>query len=137
MGPLDMGGRHEVTRSLKQQEPGQGRRYANAADTPKLAQNKTQSHKRGRHYIITPKLGDSFTIQLMGREAWALDRLIAAGLSGCTPADNPAPRWSGYVHKLREHRVPIETLHEHHDGEFSGTHGRYVLRAKVQKGGVV
>jgi hypothetical protein len=31
--------------------------------------------------------------------------------------------------------VPIETVTEPHSGEFSGTHGRYVLRADVVKGG--
>src|SRR5665811_1625975 len=32
-----------------------------------------------------------------GRDAWALDQLIRAGKRGCTPIDNPAPRWSHYV----------------------------------------
>jgi hypothetical protein len=27
--------------------------------------------------------------------------------------------------------VPIDTIHEKHEGEFPGTHARYVLRATV------
>jgi hypothetical protein len=86
-------------------------------------------------YLVTPEGGDPFTIIATGREAWALDRLRAAGPKGCTPRTEPAPRWSAYVHRLRELGVPIETLHEPHGGEFPGTHGRYVLRGTAQKGG--
>lgn len=70
-------------------------------------------------------------IEVTGREAWALESLIAAGERGCTPIDNPAPRWSGYVHDLRRFGVDIETIHEPHGGAFPGTHARYVLRAPV------
>lgn len=65
-----------------------------------------------------------------GREAWALRELINAGERGCTPIDNPAPRWSHYVWLLRD-TFEIETLHEGHGGPFSGTHGRYILRSPV------
>lgn len=65
-----------------------------------------------------------------GREAWALRELINAGERGCTPIDNPAPRWSHYVWLLRDTFV-IETIHEGHGGLFSGHHGRYILRSKV------
>jgi hypothetical protein len=68
-----------------------------------------------------------------GRDAWALWELIRAGAKGCTPKDAPAPLWSAYVHKLRsEYALPIETVHEVHEGPFKGVHGRYVLRAKVR-----
>ena len=70
-------------------------------------------------------------ITVAGRNKWALEQLIEAGTQGCTPIDNPAPRWSGYVHNLRELGVPIETCHEAHGGPFSGTHARYVLTAQV------
>jgi len=53
-------------------------------------------------------------------------------------ADNPAPRWSAYVHNLRESGVEIETVTEPHGGDFAGHHGRYVLRCGVSpdwKGG--
>ena len=67
------------------------------------------------------------------REAWALDELIQAGEIGCTPIDNPAPRWSGYVHKLKKnHSLSIQTITEPHGGPFKGTHGRYVLRSIVK-----
>lgn len=67
-----------------------------------------------------------------GRDAWALQELLAAGSKGCTPIDNPAPRWSGYIHKLRRAGVDIETVHEQHDGPFAGRHARYVLRSTIR-----
>lgn len=83
-------------------------------------------------YIITPEGGEPFAIEAKGREAWALERLAKAGPRGCTPMEQPAPRWSAYIHNLRGHRVPIETVREPHGGEFAGSHGRYVLHATVR-----
>ena len=55
---------------------------------------------------------------------------------GCTPIDNPGPRWSGYVYKLkRNHGLSIQTINEAHGGPFKGTHGRYVLRSTVRAAG--
>ena len=108
--------------------------HANAAGTRKVAQAKARARRAGL-YRITPETGEVFTIEAKGREAWALDRLLWAGPKGCTPIEQPAPRWSAYVHKLRGLGVPIETLREPHGGEFAGHHGRYVLRAAVRKGG--
>jgi hypothetical protein len=122
------------TRNLLAQEPGRVERHAIAAGTWTIAQLKGRA-KRAGLYQVTPEGGEPFTIEATGREAWALDRLLTAGPKGCTPIDQPAPRWSAYVHKLRKRGVPIDTLHEPHGGEFSGTHGRYVLRADVRKGG--
>lgn len=130
-----MGGGHEMARNLREQEPGRGSRHANAAGTPNIAQGKARA-KRAGLYHIHPKGGEPFTIYAKGRTAWALDRLRLAGPKGCTPIDQPAPRWSAYVFNLRGLGVPIETVTEPHGGEFSGTHGRYVLRARVVKGGV-
>lgn len=76
--------------------------------------------------------GTPRTITPTGREAWALRELIQAGARGCTPIDNPAPRWSAYIHDLRhEFGLYIETIHEKHGGDFPGTHARYVLRSQV------
>jgi len=129
-----MGGGQEMTRNLRAQEPGQGSRQANAADTLNIPQAKCRARRTGL-YHVTPESGEPFTLYVMGREAWALDRLRWAGPRGCTPIEQPAPRWSAYVHTLRGRGVPIETIHEPHGGEFSGTHGRYVLRADVRKVG--
>ena len=129
-----MGGGHEMTRNLREQEPGRDSRHANAAGTPNIAQGKARA-KRAGTYHITPEGGETFTIYAKGREAWALDRLRWAGPKGCTPIEQPAPRWSAYVFCLRGRGVPIETIYEPHGGEFSGHHGRYVLRADVRKGG--
>ena len=117
-----------------QAQPGQRDRFAEAAGTSKLAQTKGGA-KRACLYQVQPETGDAFTIQAKGRDAWALDRLREAGARGCTPITEPAPRWSAYVHNLRGLGVPIETLTEQHGWQFAGTHGRYVLRADVRKGG--
>ena len=119
-----------------QADTGQGNRYAKAAGTENIAQGKGRA-KRSGLYHVTPEDGEPFTIEAKGREAWALDRLRFAGPKGCTPITEPAPRWSAYVHKLRGQGVPIETVTEPHGGPYSGTHGRYVLRADVRKGDAV
>ncbi len=51
---------------------------------------------------------------------------------GCTPIDNPAPRWSAYVKNLRDAGIKIETIHEGHKGPFPGTHGRHVLKSSIE-----
>lgn len=129
-----MGGGHEMARHLRGQEPGRGNRFADAAGTPKIAPGTGKRHKRAGLYLVTPEGGETFTIHATGREAWALERLGAAGAAGCTPITEPAPRWSAYVHKLRRRGLPIETIHEAHGGEFAGHHARYVLHARVEKG---
>ena len=123
-----------MTPARGQAQPGLGNRYANAADTQNIAQAKARL-KRAGIYIVIPECGKTFIIRAKGREAWALERLIKAGPKGCTPIEQPAPRWSSYVHLLRGRGVPIETVTEKHGGEYPGTHGRYVLRARVAKGG--
>lgn len=69
-------------------------------------------------------------LSFAGREAWALRELIRAGEAGCTPIDNPAPRWSHYVWLLRD-TFEIDTVLEDHGGPFAGQHARYVLRDDV------
>ena len=73
----------------------------------------------------------AFRLALRGRNAWAMKQLMKAGSSGCTPIDNPAPRWSAYVHNLRRFGVAIETITEQHGGAFAGNHARYVLMTNV------
>lgn len=70
-----------------------------------------------------------------GRRAWALLHLLNAGSKGCTPIDNPGPRWSGYVHRLRGNGFVIETINEDHAGSFSGHHARYRLHSDVAVSG--
>ena len=77
--------------------------------------------------------GEMRSIAVSGRDRWALERLMDAGARGCTPIDEPAPRWSGYVFNLRQMGVEIETIHERHGGPFAGTHARYVLRSNVRR----
>lgn len=66
-----------------------------------------------------------------GRYAWTLHNLIEAGKRGCTPIENPAPRWSHYVMILRRAGISIETIEEPHGGAYKGFHGRYVLRVQL------
>lgn len=80
---------------------------------------------------LTVQTAAGNTITVRGRDAWALDALIASGFVGVTPLHNPAPRWSGYVHKLRKAGLLVETIDEGHKGPFAGTHARYVLRSPV------
>ncbi|AWC22060.1 hypothetical protein CO731_01516 [Aminobacter sp. MSH1] len=74
---------------------------------------------------------DGQTMTITGRDAWCLLRLIEAAERGCTPIEQPAPRWSAYVHKLRQFGLYVETIHEGHKGDFPGNHARYVLRSTV------
>lgn len=129
-----MSGGQMETPARGQAQPGQDGRLATAAGISNIAQGKARAKAAGLYHIV-PEGGEPFDLYAKGREAWALDRLRAAGPKGCTPITEPAPRWSAYVHKLRERGVPIETLTEPHGGEFAGHHGRYVLRAMVRKGG--
>ena len=84
-----------------------------------------------RSYAVSHPNGQTFDITIKGRVRWALEQLLEAGPKGCTPIDNPAPRWSAYVFELRQSGIEIETIHEPHGGAFAGTHARYVLRSKV------
>ena len=131
-----MSGGQSETPARVQAQPGQGSRYAEAAGIPNIAQSKGCSKRAGLYEIHAEGGGEPFTIGVVGREAWALDRLVEAGRLGCTTIEQPAPRWSAYVHGLRGHRVPIETVREQHGDAFPEHHARYVLRATVRlKGG--
>lgn len=129
-----MGGQMEAPRGW-QADAGPGNRYATAAGTERVARAKAARHKGDTANRVTPPGGGAFTIYVKGRTRWALERLIAAGPRGCTLIEQPAPRWSAYIHKLRELGVAIETLHETHAGAFPGHHGRYVLRCDVRRAG--
>lgn len=126
-----MSGGNGMARNLLLQEPGREERHANAADTSKVAHGARKRHNRGTPYRVVCRNDDSFHIVVSGRVRWALEQLLKAGRQGCTPIKNPAPRWSAYVFELRELGLEIETITEAHDGEFSGHHGRYVLRCSV------
>lgn len=89
------------------------------------------TEKRGGKYFLIAEIEDGPRVTVIGRDAWCLKRLIQSGSKGCTPIDEPAPRWSGYVHKLRKLGFYIETIHEAHEGPFAGTHARYVLHSPV------
>lgn len=104
-----------------------------STDAQTLTDEGVERHTNGTSYHVTRSAGDDFEIVVSGRDRWALEQLRLAGKSGCTPIDNPAPRWSAYVFNLRELGVDIETVHERHDGPFPGTHARYVLKSRVTR----
>ena len=108
---------------------GAGKPVQSAAE----GKGKLARQKRAVTFTVTPHdpCAAPVTITVCGRVLWALERLAAAGPKGCTPITEPAPRWAAYVHTLRTLGVPIETVHEEHEGDFPGTHARYVLRATV------
>lgn len=87
---------------------------------------------KSRKRMTVRVIPDGMPITIIGRDAWALDCLLGAGERGCTPIDNPGPRWSHYVFKLRQAGLVVETVHENHGGPYPGTHARYVLRSKVE-----
>ena len=83
--------------------------------------------------LIIVVRADDRTFTVRGRDAWALLELMKAGPHGCTPIDNPGPRWSGYVFNLKRNcGLSIKTRHECHRGDFPGTHARYVLLTAVE-----
>ncbi|CUK08397.1 hypothetical protein PH7735_03240 [Shimia thalassica] len=85
-------------------------------------------------FTDTTPQGETFNLLLAGRNRWAMEQLIKAGVKDCTPSDTPAPRWAAYTHNLRSFGVPIETANEKHKGPYPRTHARYVLRAQVKGG---
>jgi Winged helix domain len=61
------------------------------------------------------RLDDDSILTVEGDDARALSRLVHAGEHGCTPINNPVPRWCHYVW-------------EAHSGAYAGHNARYVFR---------
>lgn len=103
--------------------------------TDNLARSTAEGKPRKRKPVTKVEVLDTEpprVIQFTGRDAWCFHQLYAAGVTGCTTLSQPAPRWSAYVFNLRERGLVIDTLYEAHGGEYSGVHGRYVLRSPVR-----
>ncbi|WP_223216493.1 winged helix domain-containing protein [Rhizobium mesosinicum] len=92
---------------------------------------KTKAQVFGRIQLYDGDAPKGPPITIVGREWWALQQLIEAGDRGCTPIDNPAPRWAHYVWLLRGNGIDVETIHESHGGQFPGTHARYTLKSRL------
>lgn len=90
------------------------------------------SRRQGAATFIIVGLDGPTRLALRGRLAWALAALIRARDRGLTPLDDPAPRWSSYVMRLRRKGLAIDTITEAHGGAFAGMHGRYGLRSAVR-----
>ena len=105
-----------------------------AAGVEQIA-NKSRSHRENstarpkrKTAVAVVLCGEApVRIPLCGRTFWALRELLAAGSRGVTPIDDPGPRWSDYVFKLRNLGIAVETVTERHGGPFPGTHPRYGL----------
>lgn len=117
-------------RAENQNQPASGRNVGkrNAVNDRENTRRQQASHAA---FMVYPAQGDPFPINVNGRIKWALERLLGAGSTGCTPITQPAPRWSHYIHQLRGMGVEIETIHEPHGGSYPGHHGRYILRCTV------
>ncbi|WP_420380727.1 winged helix domain-containing protein [Marivita sp.] len=74
----------------------------------------------------------SRTFELDGRLGWTMTQLSIAGAKSVASIECPAPRWSAYVHKLRQRGVQIDTEMEPHHGTYPGQHARYKLACHVQ-----
>ena len=84
-----------------------------------------------QQYEVQNDTPQSFPITITGRVNWAIEQLLDASATGCTPITRPAPRWSDYMFRLRGLGVDIETIYEKHEREFPGHHARNALRSKV------
>jgi hypothetical protein len=80
--------------------------------------------------------GDLFSFReatFIGRDAWMLRRLMAAGPRGVTTAELPAGvRASHFIFKLRRAGLLIESQEQRHGGDFPGRHVVYILRSLIE-----
>lgn len=77
-------------------------------------------------------LPDGMPITVIGRDAWMYKELLRVGQRGLTTLENPAPRISHYIFKLRKAGLVIQSEDERHDGPFSGHHARYRLISSTE-----
>lgn len=80
---------------------------------------------------ITIKLADGRRLSFSGRVSWTLRNRLIAGRAGVATIDQPAPRWSHYIFKLRNAGLVITTEYEPNSGAFPGTHDRYRLETPL------
>lgn len=75
---------------------------------------------------------DGAILRVVGRDAWCLRQLLNSGDRGFTTLENPAPRVSHYIFKLRRAGLIIESKEEKHGGLYSGRHSRYILHTRIR-----
>lgn len=86
-----------------------------------------------RTFLVYEADGSTRLIKPVGRDAWMLGKLIDVGSRGCTTLEQPAPRTSHYIWKLRHtYGLNISSEEESHDGPFAGSHARYRLEQRVE-----
>jgi hypothetical protein len=103
-----------------------------APDLFSLVSAAPRVHGTGPVVELTAAIDGRPAQTFFGRQAWALNELLAAGETGCTPITTPGPRWSDYVFKLRRDGVSVETVDEPNGGNFSGRHAKYIVRSSVR-----
>ena len=101
------------------------------------------AYKTGKKFASTTTVRDRTTvtvriepdgreIELSGRVAWMLRKLVEAGPRGLTTLDLQAgTRVSAHVFKLRRAGLSIGSKREPHGGEYPGQHSRYCLDTDV------
>jgi hypothetical protein len=77
-------------------------------------------------------LPDGVPTTVVGRDAWMYKELLKVGPRGLTTLENPAPRISHYIFKLRKAGLLIQSDDERHGGQFSGSHARYRLVSETE-----
>jgi hypothetical protein len=100
------------------------------------AQPTGERAKRGRvrlTFRVFDGEGNSRLVTVVGRDAWMLGKLVQAGAKGCATLEQPAPRTSHYIWKLRHtYGIAISSVEEEHGGPFAGHHVRYILQQRVE-----
>lgn len=77
-------------------------------------------------------LPDGAPTTVVGRDAWMYKELVKVGQRGLTTLENPAPRISHYIFKLRRAGLVIQSEDEKHAGPFAGSHARYRLMSETE-----
>lgn len=91
-----------------------------------------KSIRRSFSVCVTALIGGKTSrVVVSGRNAWALIKLIEAAAKGCSTQETPAPRWSGYIHRLRQLGFDVETRQQPNIGLFRGRHARYFLTTRI------
>lgn len=94
--------------------------------------NQSNFSNRPSEKLLKVRVAGENDLELRGRPAWTLQKLMAAGNSGITTAELPAGlRLSHYILILRKSGIRITTQYEDHGGAFAGRHARYRLASDV------
>ena len=117
-----------------------GQKHTNTASSYSLKISADEYYvKLLRRYFIFASVNDGpFEIQISGRNADTLERLIIVDQRGISSTElNPGNRLAAYICELRKLGLNIDTWMEPNVGQYAGRHARYVLQSIVMRGGEV